>query len=219
MRRKIVMILVAAVVAVAFMPASAFAGSKAVKMTSYDDVIKSGKTVYCSSSSGIYKVTLKKGKPKKVKGLVKYARQTNVIKMKKSGKYLYYNESEFSTNPEDQIYNLKRMKTSGAKKKTYARSIDGPIFYALKGKNIYFELMEARQVGEDDWDDYMIDYVMKQTGSLTKKETDKYPKMKCKKTNKKGYKIIEVVSGNYIKTYLKVPKAKKKYLGKCLKLQ
>ncbi len=213
MKKKLGVFLIAAVIAVAFMPVTAFAGSNKVKMTAYDQVIKSGKIVYCSSQSGIYKVTLKKGKPKKVKTLFRYPNGAKITLMKKNGKYLYFNENRNGT----EMWALKRVGISGGKMKLYQTTPEGEIFYAIKKKNIYFEVMEARLSGEE-WDDYMIDYVMPLSGT-TKKETSKYPSMKRKKTNAKGYKIIEVQKGNVVKTYLKVPKAKKKYLGTCVLIQ
>ena len=208
MKRRIAICLLAAVIAVAFIPATAFGASKAVKNTTYDQVIKSGKTVYCSAQSGIYKVTIKKGKAKKVKTLKAYPNGAEVAMMKKKGKYLYFNEG---TGESD--WALKRMKASNGKSvKTYATSFDGKIYYAIKGKKIYFELMEAKWFG-DDWDDIMVDYEMKLTGK-TKKESKKYPKVKEKITNSKKYKVIEVKTGSIVKCYLKTPKGQK-YLGQC----
>ena len=207
MKRRIAICMLAAVIAVAFIPATAFAGSKLGKVTTYDQVIKSGKTVYCAAQSGIYKVTVKKGKAKKVKTLRAYPYGCDVAKMKKKGKYLYFNESDSGSE-----WTLKRMKTNGKKLKTYAYSTDGQIAYIIKGKKIYFELMEGYFSG-DDWDDRMVVYSMKLTGK-TKKQVNKTFQANTKQSNAKGYKIIEVTSGNVVKCYLKTPKSTK-LLGTC----
>ena len=62
MKKKFLACIMVLAIAVAFMPANTFAASKTATMKAYDQVIKSGNTVYCAGAEGLYKVKVKKGK-------------------------------------------------------------------------------------------------------------------------------------------------------------
>ena len=184
-------------IAVSFMPTSAFAGSK-VKMTGYDQVYVSGKTAYCAGARGLYKVTLKKGKVKKVKVLYSTGRTwfdgSQIGAMKKKGKYIYFLRI---TGVDNLLY---RVKTSGKSKKFLAFTYD----YAIKGNKIYCT----------DGEEHLKSYnrVMKLNGK-SKKKTSKDYVLKTKRSNKSGYKVYSRIKGNYVQDFLITPKGKF-YLGR-----
>ena len=64
MKKKFLACIMVLAIAVAFMPANTFAASKTATMKAYDQVIKSGNTVYCAGAEGLYKVKVKKGAKK-----------------------------------------------------------------------------------------------------------------------------------------------------------
>lgn len=197
MRKKIIACIMALAIAVAFMPTSAFAGSK-IKMTAYDQVYVSGKTAYCAGARGLYKVTLKKGKVKKVKVLFSAGRaeypEAQVFSMKKKGKYIYFLRM---MNDGTWLY---RVNTSGKNKKLLVYQCCD---YAIKGKKIYYEQY---------WEDHNKKYVMKLNGK-NKKRTSTYARLKTKRSNKSGYKMYSRVKGSYVQDFLITPKGKF-YLGR-----
>ena len=200
MRKKILACIMVLAIAVSFMPTSAFAGSK-IKMTAYDQVIKSGNTVYCAGARGLYKVTLKKGKVKKVKVLYSTGRTwfdgSQLEAMKKKGKYIYFIQV---TGVDNLLY---RIKTSGKNKKLLALTYD----YAIKGNKIYFY---DSDVDEDE--DAENASVMKLNGK-SKKRTSKDYVLKTKRSNKAGYKVYSRVKKSYVQDFLITPKGKF-YLGR-----
>jgi hypothetical protein len=94
MRKRFIAVLLSAIMLVAMAVSVSFAATEYVKMTTYT-VLKIGNTVYCpSAGDGIYKVTVKNGKVRKVKWLKKsefvmgdYSYNNS---LKKKGNYLYY---------------------------------------------------------------------------------------------------------------------------------
>lgn len=200
MRKKVIVCLTVLVVAVAMMPASAFAASKA-KMSTYQ-VIKSGNTVYCAGEGdSIYKVKVKDGKVTGKKRILKgdfaMGDYSYVWGMKKKGGYLYYVMGSEGTWSE-----LRRISTSGGKSKKLA---ENPGSFAIKKNKLYVELW-------DEMNDTVKYRVMKLNGK-NKKKTSVHPVTKKKETNAKGYSVKYKESGKYIKTYLKTPKGSF-YLGK-----
>ena len=202
MKRKIAICFLAMIIAVAFMPSSAFAASK-VKMTTYDQVYKTGNTVYCAGAGNtIYKVKVKNGKVKSKKQLRKkdfwcMGDYTYVNAMKKKGNYLY-----FRLWTEGSISYLARINISTGKDKILmTNSVD----YAIKGKKIYASF-EDEETGKVSYN------VMKLNGK-SKKKTKIKPAEKNKKTNARGYSMKYKKKGKYVKTYLKTPKGTY-YLGK-----
>ena len=200
MRKKILACIMALAIAVAFMPTSAFAGSK-VKMTAYDQVYVTGNTAYCAGARGLYKVTLKKGKTKKVKVLYSTGRTwfdgSQLAAMKKKGNYIYF----IQVTGVDNV--LFRIKTSGKKKKLLAYTYD----YAIKGNKIYFCDCDV-----DSDDDSGFLSVMKLNGK-SKKRTSKDYVLKTKRSNKAGYKVYSRVKKSYVQDFLITPKGKF-YLGR-----
>ena len=197
MRKKILACIMALAIAVAFMPTSAFAGSK-VKMTAYDQVYVTGNTAYCAGARGLYKVTLKKGKTKKVKVLYSTGRTwfdgSQLEAMKKKGKYIYFIQV---TGVDNLLY---RIKISGKNKKLLALTYD----YAIKGKKIYCTDGEGHEKS--------YNRVMKLNGK-SKKKTSKDYVLKTKRSNKSGYKMYSRVKGRYVQDFLITPKGKF-YLGR-----
>ena len=182
-------------IAVAFMPANTFAASKTAKMKAYDQVIKSGNTVYCAGAEGLYKVKVKKGKVVSKKLLSRaesFGAYSYYSGMKKKGGHIY---AQVST--EGPAFYLDRIKTkSGAYKTLEGANDQGPIVYAIKSKKIYYKAQDSK-----------TKKVMKLNGK-NKKKTSTKPVMKHAKSNAKGYSVIMKSKGDKIVTYLKTPKGK-----------
>ena len=195
MRKKIIACMLALAVALAFMPASAFAASK-VKMTCYDYVYKTGKTVYCAGSTGLYKVKVsKKGKVKSVKTLfdVKTVSKKQVIvyNMKKKGDYIYFLvETDVSGEGRPALW---RVKTNG---KNLKRLADG-FEYAIKGKKIYYVTQDPDTYAN-------IYHVMKLNGKA-KKKAERGVRISVKYGNTKKYKVITSGENGFAVDYLKTP--------------
>ena len=202
MRKRINMIVLAIVVAVAFIPAGVFAAKKTVKMTAYDQVVKSGKTVYCAGSAGIYKVKVKRGKVKSVKKIYKVENSIGdscAIAMKKKGNYLYFEGTSFGS-----VVNLYRVGTSG-KKLRHLAYMNETRDYVIKGKRIYYNK------GLND-NNRPITKQMKLNGKGKKKASVKVV-LKTKRSNVKGYSVKIKTKGKYNYDYLRTPKGMF-YLGK-----
>lgn len=207
MKKKLAIVLLALAVAVAFAPASAYAVTK-VKMTSYQDVLKAGNTVYVAGPGrGIYEVKVKNDVMKSKKWLVKTPASlwegSQITGMKIKGNYLYYCELTDGTPLEVCRVNLKT--------KDQMDLAFLPFYgeYAIKGKKLYVSYKE--EVGPD----YKLKTkrkVMKLNGK-SKKSTSVKVVTKFKKSNAKGYSVIYKEKNGYVKTYLKTPKGKY-YLGK-----
>ena len=194
MKKKIVACMIVLVVAVAFMPTSAFAGSKA-KMTTYSSLYKTKNTVYCAGSGGLYKVSLKKGKVKSTRVLYRtspmFIACSYITGIKKKGKYVY-----FAVGGESHYWDLARIKTSG--KGLQWLAFTNGCNYAIKGKKIYYG-------DKSDWDTSTAYYVMNLNGK-SKHKTSKKAAMKSKKSNTSKYRIIMKEYKGYAYDYLKTPK-------------
>ena len=202
MKKNVGIVLLALAVALAFVPASAYAASS-VSMTTYQQVVKSGSTVYVASPGwGIYKATVKNNVVKSKKWLVKetncYDTWSYITRMKKKGNFLYY----ISTTEGTPNY-LNRVNISSGKVKQVAENVAG---YACKGKKLYAELYDP------EYESGNVYRVMSLAGA-SKKATSVKPVTKLKTSSAKGYSAVYKVSGGYVKTYLKTPKGKY-YLGK-----
>ena len=187
------------IVAAVFMPLSASAASK-VTMYTYGEVVKSGKTVYCAAAgSGILKVKVTKaGKVKSKKWLVKaktaYGTWSQIGRMAKKGKYLYYCDATMDGQ------HLLRVNLSSRKKTVLG---DQAISYAIKGKKLFARLAE-----DDPENGYQENtYSMKLNGKSKKKSSVKIDEI-VTASNANGYSVIYKKKGKYIKTYLKTPKGK-----------
>ncbi len=201
MKKRLALLLTALVVAVAFMPASAFAASKA-KMTVYTEVYKTGNTVYCAGEGdSIYKVRVKDDKVTSKKKVMEttfcMGPYSYVWSMKKKGGYIYYELGGEGT------YNqLKRVQISSGKKKTLTSCVND---YAIKGKKIYYS-------NYDEDSDKLKYRVMKLNGK-NKKKSSVHAQSKYKRSNAAGYSVKYKKKGGYAKTYLKTPQGTY-YLGK-----
>lgn len=207
-------VILSLIITLAFMPLisddfTAHAAGGTVSSTTYNEVIKSGNTVYCAGAKGIYKVKLKKGKVKSKKLIAKAANPlagayTYVGHMKKKGGYIYYLHSSEGT-----LFSLNRVNIKSKKRQFLLSTNDQRYFgYVLKGKKIYIDYQD----GSDDYNIRPNVISMKLNGS-GKKHSSVRPMMKTKTSNKKGYSVIIQQKGAYAKDYLKTPKGKF-YLGK-----
>ena len=204
MKRKLTAALLAIVVAFAFMPAAAFASSKA-KMTVCTDAVKCGNTVYCATAGfGICKVTVKNGKVKSKKWLDKsdwcYGPFSYISDMKKKGNYLYYIQGSEGT-----VSYLYRMNVKTGKKKQLCKNVEKD---AIKGKKIYAKVWKENNYGDMTY----FKRSMKLNGA-SKKKTSVKAVMRIVVSNAKGYSVVYKEKNGYVKSYLKTPKGKF-YLGK-----
>ena len=156
MKRRIITIFLTAVMIITSAAPMSFASSKTVKMTAYE-VLKSGNTVYCPApGDGIYKVTVKNGKVKKVKWLIKsefaMGDYSYIGGLKKKGNYLYY-----IAGSEGTYSSLCRVNLKTRKHKVVA---EYGTDYAFKKNRIYVAMFEA-----GDEEDYVYYRSMKLDGS------------------------------------------------------
>ncbi len=203
MRKKIISCILVLAVAIAFMPTSAFAASK-VKMTCYDDVYKTGNTVYCAGCTGLYKVKVtKKGKAKSVKTLFDSKtvslKRVLIYNMKKKGNYIYFLvETDLAGEGNPSLW---RVKTNGKHLKRLAYGFE----YAIKGKKIYYVTLDPKTYAN-------IYHVMKLNGKA-KKKAKRGVKINPKASNTKKYKVLTFGEGGYTFDYLDAP-VNTKFLGK-----
>lgn len=200
MRTKLTACIVTLIVAVAFMPAPAFAASK-VKMKTYNEVIKSKNTVYCAGSAGIYKAKVKKGKVKSCRLIYRGPRPVSgsgyVDGMKKKDKYLYFRQMPVSSGE----YQLYRITTSGKHKKWLANTG----WYAIKKKKLYTTEYKEDPTGMRDF--FVCYYKMNLNGTKKKKTKTKVV-MRDVASNAKGYHVITKVVNGWNYDYLVTPKGK-----------
>lgn len=205
MKKKLSILVLSFVIAVAFVPAYAFADT-APAMKAYDQVLKSGSTVYCGGAAGIYKVKVKKGKVKSKKLIYKsYAPFDNysyIGSMYKKGKYIY-----FMLWTEGTLCYLKRVSTSGKSKKL--ASLEESCYgYSIGGNRIFYDTY--------DWDRDAPSFMEMNLDGTGKKASSVRANATVAKTNAKGYKAVIKKNGQYLKDYLKTPKGTY-YLGKIKK--
>ena len=209
---RVLLLTFAFIIAASFMPFGAgadevYAGSGTISMTTYSQVIKSGKTVYCAGAKGIYKVKLKNGKVKSKKCIFKYGEvfsaDSYVGNMALVGKSIYF--SEFTNGSVAYIY---KVGTDGKGRKNLATQEDYADF-VISGDKIYYETA----VWDDDYDDPLVYTEVITLDGKYVGRSDLKIAIDSKKSNAKGYKMIIKKKGKYVKDYLKTPKGKF-YLGK-----
>lgn len=172
----------------------------------YEDVIVSGDNAYCGYPGGIKKVNLKTQSVKTLaKGSAEDSADLSAMKLKKG--YIYYIDYLV-----EDFADLYRVKTIGGGKKCLAACVGS---YMIRGSKIYYE---------DQHDLYNNDRVYKKVMKLngkTKKKTTVKAKMKWKKSNKSGYKIVtdnvyenQETYDAYADYYLKTPDGSKVFLGR-----
>lgn len=206
MKKKIISIILASMMVVTMLPMQVSAASTA-KMTAFNQVYKTKNIAYCAGVGGVYKVTLKNGKVKKVKKLFK----GKVIDydygcaeaMKKKGDYLYFMARNESA-PGGRIY---RVNVKTGKKKALTGFVYYLVGYVIKDKKIYY----SYDVADDDA--FYEEVKSMSLNGKNKKKSSMKVSMNTKNSNAKGYYIIEKEKDGYLKDYLRTPKGKY-YLGK-----
>ena len=208
MRRRFLTAMITAVLIIAMCAPASLAATDTAKMETYD-ILKVGKTVYVPSAGwGIYKVTVKNGKVKKVKWLVKSKDGdpdgTYIGSMKKKGKYLYYIMYTEGTSSY-----LHRVKISSRKREQITKMNISD--YAFINDNLYITAWRY----DTKEDDYLPMY---RTVNLKDKSTQN-ANIKAEivnhTSNAKGYSASYKVKGKYVYTYLRTPKGRFK-LGKVI---
>lgn len=202
MKMKKIFLVGAILILMLFPSNPAFA--KTVHSTAYDNVIKKGNTVYCCNNVGIFKLSLKTGKSRR---LVWGDRDLDLGRMMKKGKYIYY------TLIGDVTLDLYRVNTVNKKKvMIQAGSLAGKYAhvtdYGMYRNKIYCRLEQSEGL-----DDKVAYRVMKLNGR-SKKKTKIKISMKIKSSNTKGYKLFTKYNYRAHKAYayLKAPR-KTYYLG------
>ena len=194
MKKRLVAALLIALMIITITAPATFAASKKAKMTVYKYVIKSGNTVYCSAGfGGIYKVTLKNGKVKKTKRLVKH--YCWLGGMKKKGKYIYYVEGSAGATR-----TLARVNINTGKREKIISSVDYDIDFVIKNKKLY------ARVGSF-YSEKAVNKVMKLNGKAVEK-TSVRPKNTIDDTDTDGYSVESDPKGKYYYIYLKTPKGR-----------
>ena len=212
MRKRISKYLIALIVAIAFLPAAAFAES-APQMTAYNQVIKEGNTVYCSGAGGIYKVDLNdsgkvESKVRIFKSYRPFGKYSYISDMYKKDDYIYFLQGTEGTT----CY-LKRVSVTGESKKLVY--MDEPEYgYSIDGDTIYYSTFNYDYEGDDE-SQYQILMRMNLDGS-SKQETTITPNEVTKKTNESGFARVIRKKGKYLKDYLQTPEGTF-YLGKIKK--
>ena len=215
--RRLIMIVLCASITVSFMPflSDSFRADAAgkISMTAYNQVIKSGNTVYCIGSKGIYRVKLRKGRVISSKLLHKdlYPFEfASLHHMKKKGKYLYYMQGHSGAfGPYQIVENIERVSIKSGKSKVLTRVGDQRYFgYVIKGRRIYYD--RAVFYGDSYYDENGVIHPnvksMALNGKKKKSAHSVIPVLKTRKSNAKGYRmIIRGESGNS-RDYLRTPK-------------
>lgn len=217
---------------------TAAAAGATVQSTVYTQVIKSGKNAYCNCAKGICKVNLKTGK---VTWLLKIPKSGISLMgynyMQKKGNYLYYEclgSTELTTTVNRINLKTKKNQVLASSSGMDAKRPYHIDSYAIKGSKLYVSGYKTiyNEGAEDDYDDYDDDdddddydddeelpfsWVMNLDGK-SKKNTSIGARFKLKKSNKKGYSVVQkgkiYESGDSAKWYLKKPHGKRIYLGK-----
>lgn len=176
--------------------------AKTKKMTSYTQVIKTKKYIYCATFNNIYRVNVK---TKKVSRLVKdSSNECGITNMKIKNGYLYYYRTLCVGG------DIKRVKLSTKKVSYVEKSKYEPLStYVIDGSKVYYLKWDSKG-------DNKMTMSKKITGKKATKSSYKL-KLTRKKTNAKGYKVVSVDIGDpddfYAKYYLQTPKGKKIYLS------
>lgn len=193
-RFLIVITLVVSMIASSMIVSFAASDSKTKKMTTYGEVIKSGKYAYCSTGKGIIRVNLKNNS---VKRIVKtnFAGM-NPMEMKLYKGYIYYCLGDGVVN------GLYRVKINGKNKKNVGSVQD----YAISGKTIFYT---TRDYDYDTEEELILHEKMSLTGK-NNSSTSYVVSMKSKRSNAKGYRIkhVEKANGKCV-DYLVKPNNKK----------
>ena len=195
-RSAIIILLVAVLMTSSIMVSYGASASSKVSMTTYSDVIKSGKYAYCSTYSGIYRVNLNNNK---VKRIVKTdpSWYMGPYSMKLYRGYIYY------CTGDGVIVSLSRVKTNGKSNKRIGSITD----YAIKGKTIYYTYIDYDFETDKE---YTLHKKMSLIGKNKKISSVAVKSTKGKKSNVKGYRVKHVEKSNGKCTDYLVKKNKKK---------
>ena len=183
---------------------------KTLKVTTYEDVIKSGNTVYVSGAGGIYRVNLKTSKVTKVFDLEEYA-GSYVTDMKLYKGYLYFIIRSNMTGG-----SICRIKKNSKKMTFVASEAYMPDRYTFYKGKLYYGHINMDPNGED------LKYKSCSLSGKNKKSAKVKITVKHKKTNANGYSGMSTyktaINDNdyeyyYGKDYLKKPDGKRIFLG------
>lgn len=197
--KRLLVLLVAAFLLIACVPASVFAAENTVTSKMYE-IYVTGNYAFVSCGSGIYRVKLKKGKPVAKKRIYKSGKKLSTANLIVKGKYVYF--KNFG-NKAGQEY-LYRVKKGGGDAVELA-SMGEFSEVAFKDNQIYYSYP-----GETD-DNGMVLVTIKKVMNLDGtglEDTDTEAIEKDKYKNKKGYKFAYKPKGKKIVVYLKTPKGK-----------
>ena len=186
---------------------------KTIKSKVYSEVYKKGNTVYCSDGYSIYKVNTKTNS---VKRLLK-PKVANCNEFIVHGRYIYFTHGTLGVD--SRLCRVRKFDGKYYKKMTKYMEIMG---FGIKGSKLYYTY--GTYVETADGEEKTIKHTKRMTLLGKKKKTVRtVVKTKFKKTNAKGYKIIEKQSkdfewmdtqAGYTTTYLRKPNGTKIKLGK-----
>ena len=203
MKKRIISILLVATLILGCFTVTSFGATTTKTMTTYSEVIKSGKYAYCAAGSYIYRVNVNTKSKKRIAKVSAY-----VTDMKMYKGYIYFKGAH---NTGTYLY---RVKKTGKYLKKIAPSVED---YAISGSRIYYRVYVDRYDDVNDVDrSYTTVRSMKLNG--TNKRSAKSYKVKeiYKRTNTKGYRITSRYNEDDGKFtfYLKFPSGKKVFLRK-----
>ena len=215
--RTIVTLILAAVIA--FGCAALSFADTGGKTTVYRTAYKAAKNTYCTDGYSIFRVNNSTGKVRKLTP----SAQNGCWGFTLHKGYIYYVRGTNGT-----VSYLCRVKTNGRSRKKLTGAIEEMEDFAISGSRIYYSFTTYKYNPETE-DDEMVTVTksMKLNGTDKKKDAFEF-NTKSRKSNVKGYKIIEKKSKDFepcegkgsTVTYLKKPNGKKiklaKYKGKDL---
>ncbi|MBQ1407123.1 MAG: DUF5050 domain-containing protein [Eubacterium sp.] len=188
--------------------AFSFADAGAGKTTIYSAVYKASKNTYCTDGYSIFRVNNSTGKVKKLTPSL----MDGCWGFTMHKGYIYYIQGTNGT-----VSYLCRVKTNGKSRKQLTGAIEEMEDFAISGSRIYYSFTTYKYNPKTEDDETVtVTKSMKLNGTDKKKDTFVF-NTKHKKSNVKGYKIIEKKSKDFAPwdgkgtttTYLKKPNGKK----------
>ena len=183
--RRVVSVLLIALMFVSVAAPQTFAASKTKKMKTYMTIV-SGDYAYCNTYKGIYRVNLKT-KHKKLLVKVENPNLEYITGMKLYNGCIYYLVDPYSTYYDEDDNNiLYSIKTTGKAKRKLGEVWD----YAISKNTIYYSVMTS-------YEPFECKYKQMKLNGKNKKKSSYKPKMIYKESNKKGYYVDRVLEDSY----------------------